>query len=376
MSATLPVRPELAVRKSSYAADFDEAERALPGIGQSKDEVTPRTSKSSTIYERLSRTSTAVSSRPLFPLLSLRDIITSASSVIAKFWQARISQRETSNSVLRSFRRNNVDDYPAGYPQLAAFIASHDNFCIFRKFDRASNRVLLHLQSEIAALNDSLDEMDKSDNGSATAYRLQSVRHEEGWDESQRRIIMQLQEKIPIYYDLLLKSNQLKALGPPLKHNHRSLYHWIEGKKPVIEEQDSWILHEDDLVALADIDHLETSLMSSFLSRLFSPSKHGDEIVDPVVIYFSHTRMSAAAKSLSVFIAVAILLVPVSIMVWTPWNRTWILVTVLLSVLTFSTLLSLSAKIRAKDILLGSAAYCAVLATFLGNVPSSGPPRA
>ena len=59
MSATLPARPELAVRKSSYAADFDEAERALPGIGQSKDEVTSRTSKSSTIYERLSRTSTA-----------------------------------------------------------------------------------------------------------------------------------------------------------------------------------------------------------------------------------------------------------------------------------------------------------------------------
>ena len=91
--------------------------------------------------------------------------------------------------------------------------------------------------------------------------------------------------------------------------------------------------------------------------RLFRPSRHGDATTDPVVTYFSQKRISAAAKSLSVFIAVAILIVPVSILVWTPWNRTWISVTVLLSVLIFSTLLSLSTKIKAKDVLLGSAAW-------------------
>jgi hypothetical protein len=66
--------------------------------------------------------------------------------------------------------------------------------------------------------------------------------------------------------DLLLKSNQLKALGSPLKHNHQYLFHWIEGKKPVIEEEDEWILHEDDLVALSSIDHLECSLTSTYLN--------------------------------------------------------------------------------------------------------------
>jgi hypothetical protein len=94
-----------------------------------------------------------------------------------------------------------VEDYPAGYPQLAAFIASDDNYSIFRKFDRASNRVLLHLQSEIAALDKGLDEMDRSDHGSATAYRLRSIRHEEGWDDGQRKLISKLQEKLPIYCD-------------------------------------------------------------------------------------------------------------------------------------------------------------------------------
>ena len=82
---------------------------------------------------------------------------------------------------------------------MAAFIASDDNFCIFRKFDRANSRVLLHLQSEIAVLNASLDEIDRFDIGSTTAYRLQSIKHEEGWDEEQRRVIMKLQEKLSIY---------------------------------------------------------------------------------------------------------------------------------------------------------------------------------
>jgi hypothetical protein len=66
--------------------------------------------------------------------------------------------------------------------------------------------------------------------------------------------------------DLLLKNSQLKTLGSPLKHNHRSLFHWIEGKKPVVEEEDDWILHEDDLVALSYIDHLESMLTSSCLN--------------------------------------------------------------------------------------------------------------
>jgi hypothetical protein len=92
------------------------------------------------------------------------------------------------------------------------------------------------------------------------------------------------------------------------------------------------------------------------MQRLFRPSKHGDGIIDPEVTYYSQKRISAAAKSLSVFIAVAILTVPVSVFLLVPLDRAWMSVTVLLSVLIFSTLLSLSTKIKAKDVLLGSAA--------------------
>jgi hypothetical protein len=59
MSLWFPTRPKPTARKSSYAADFDEAERASLRVEQSKVEVTSRASKPATIYERLSRSSTA-----------------------------------------------------------------------------------------------------------------------------------------------------------------------------------------------------------------------------------------------------------------------------------------------------------------------------
>jgi hypothetical protein len=54
-----PARPKPAARGPSYAADFDQAERATPETGHSEVEVNPKISKSGKIYQRLSRTSTA-----------------------------------------------------------------------------------------------------------------------------------------------------------------------------------------------------------------------------------------------------------------------------------------------------------------------------
>jgi hypothetical protein len=70
---------------------------------------------------------------------------------------------------------------------------------MYRKFDRPCNRLLLDLQSQITALVSRLDKLDRSDHGCTTAYRLQTIRHEEGWDDEQRVIITKLQEKLPIY---------------------------------------------------------------------------------------------------------------------------------------------------------------------------------
>lgn len=84
--------------------------------------------------------------------------------------------------------------------------------------------------------------------------------------------------------------------------------------------------------------------------------------------YYSQGRLAFATKLLSVLLAVAVLLIPVFVLLWISLNRTWMTVTVLVSVMIFSTMLCLFTQIRIQEVLVGSAAYCAVLATFLGNL--------
>jgi hypothetical protein len=178
-----------------------------------------------------------------------------------------------------------VKDHPKGYPQLAAFLNSDDDFAIVRRFGKASCRTILHLQSELCNLEEKLSELDRSDArpGSPTLYRLQSIRHQDNWDPAQRQLTLELQEKLTTYCkqpltlkgfqglilyidDFVLKDTQMRALGKPLKCDQRSVLNWITTKRPVMKGEDDWILNRHDLVALAKIDPVESILASSALN--------------------------------------------------------------------------------------------------------------
>ena len=75
-----------------------------------------------------------------------------------------------------------------------------------------------------------------------------------------------------------------------------------------------------------------------------------------IVHHYSLESVSAVAKLLNVLLAVDILIIPVFILLWIPENRAWISATVLISVLVFSTLMSLFTKARVQDVLVGTAA--------------------
>jgi hypothetical protein len=84
-----------------------------------------------------------------------------------------------------------VENFPEGYPQLAAFLNSDDSFAIFRKFSRTNTRILLHLQAEIQALEMELDLLDREDGKTSG--------HKKGWDTKQQGLVGKLQEKMVIY---------------------------------------------------------------------------------------------------------------------------------------------------------------------------------
>src|SRR5580692_11200109 len=54
-----------------------------------------------------------------------------------------------------------VENSPQGYPRLAAFLSSDENFMIYRSFGFLHARVLLHRQDELRIMERDLDQMDQ-----------------------------------------------------------------------------------------------------------------------------------------------------------------------------------------------------------------------
>jgi hypothetical protein len=71
---------------------------------------------------------------------------------------------------------------------------------------------------------------------------------------------------------------------------------------------------------------------------------------------YSRAGIAAVTKLFTVIITVGILIVPVFILLWIPLTRAGITTVVLISVLTFSSLMSLFTKAEVREVLVGTAA--------------------
>ena len=56
-----------------------------------------------------------------------------------------------------------MESSPEGYPRLAAFLDSDDNFMIFRRFGYIQTRLLLEKQARLLHLEQKLDQLDTQD---------------------------------------------------------------------------------------------------------------------------------------------------------------------------------------------------------------------
>ena len=66
-----------------------------------------------------------------------------------------------------------VESCPLGYPRLAAFNASEQNFMLYRGFSYVHARLLLDLQTRISILERELDDFDNEDDTEDQRLRLQ-----------------------------------------------------------------------------------------------------------------------------------------------------------------------------------------------------------
>lgn len=74
------------------------------------------------------------------------------------------------------------------------------------------------------------------------------------------------------------------------------------------------------------------------------------------------------ARLIAVFFAVVVLFIPVILFFLAPMSRVWMTMVVLSFDFIFSVMISLLTDAGDKEIFIGTATYCAVLVTFLGNL--------
>ncbi|PMD60231.1 uncharacterized protein K444DRAFT_722306 [Hyaloscypha bicolor E] len=260
-----------------------------------------------------------------------------------------------------------VDDYPEGYPQLAAFANSCDTFASVRRFGRLSYRLLAHLQNDLIDMEKVLDKLDKKDAADNTMEkRLRGYENYNGWDDEQRKL-----------------DAGLRALGKCPPRNAKALFTWVWDEKPLAigAGKSDFIFYPDDLVSLAgqsQHDRPFENLVESFLDSYPLPwikrfLQHDTETRrktdNEFVHLYSADRLKIVANILEVSVIV-ILLIPVFLLFLVPMSKPIIATIASLYVTLFSVVVSSLTGAKVQVVFFGSIAY-AVIIMFLGNLNSN-----
>jgi hypothetical protein len=98
-----------------------------------------------------------------------------------------------------------VESCPKGYPNLAAFLDSDENFMLYRRFGYLQSRLLLHKQDELRALEEKLDLLDKRDNIDPETQRFLKSRDLDDKRGGPRKALLEtIETKFKEYGNLML----------------------------------------------------------------------------------------------------------------------------------------------------------------------------
>ena len=173
-----------------------------------------------------------------------------------------------------------VENYPSGYPRVAAFIDSDENFMIYRRFGVLHSRIILQKQDELREIEESLVSLDNQDYlGSEQAReclksRSKDERRTDSGEQGSRRLLLEKAEKKALEYGqdlprcpllkqkltmvtgrLLLQAQQLAAMNRPTSRHGESLQSYMEGGdeqnlRPLHQADTEFVYRTDDLVTL------------------------------------------------------------------------------------------------------------------------------
>ncbi|KAI4696992.1 uncharacterized protein J4E84_000116 [Alternaria hordeiaustralica] len=188
-----------------------------------------------------------------------------------------------------------MDDFPRGYPSLAAFQSSKPDFSIYRAFNYLHSRVILELQDQLCVHEDDLALLDEFDamsedqqqrnrvssrRADADAARLEHQNREDLTDigrsvnagetqigvqpgdipsnktmcqsslSERASLLAEIHRKLVQYDDILTKSRELAEFQRPSERERSYLCFWDWNTKPLPDEEQKFMTMRDDLVIL------------------------------------------------------------------------------------------------------------------------------
>ncbi|KAL9038912.1 MAG: hypothetical protein Q9180_002845 [Flavoplaca navasiana] len=286
-----------------------------------------------------------------------------------------------------------VEDCPNGYPKVAGFMDSEDTFGIYRRFGFLYSRVLLSKQDELRRLEDDLDAMDHRDAHDTDYTRkcLKScakdfAREQKEKLQTRKELLQTVRSKLYDYGQFLLQAQQMVSLNKPADRDHLSVQNFLEsgyednGKSlmPLMEGDNEFIYRKEDLITLRP--GRESAWLDAFVERVLKLI-HCKPVQEtrlksssPHIQYYTKSRVDRLVTLIISGIMLILLVVPTyalyrvtNIKGSSTTNATCIGI-LLVATLVFSAVLSLFTKAKRHEILGASAAYCAVLVVFIGNV--------
>lgn len=267
-----------------------------------------------------------------------------------------------------------------GYDKVAAYRGSEPSLLICRKFGSLHNRILLHLQDELANLEDQLRSLDKWTAVAVDPTNFPSRRLEDSGSE-RSLLLSQCSDKLAHYDNTLLRLHKKEAVPKPSKRNQNSLCELIFASEGIPQIGYQWICQTDDLLALAhnaDYDSFSDSLALSLdtLLHKLTPAVFRTRQQTGYRTLRSTKRFNVLVRSIVTLFAILLVLTPIYIL-WELQPTSQVkraqplqLLCILLFTLAFHAYWSMVTKAQRQELVGATAAYCAVLLVVLSNSPT------
>lgn len=285
---------------------------------------------------------------------------------------------------------HSLNEYCSGYGKVAAIENLDPDFTIYRKFGWLRHYSLLHLQDELAALQDELVDFDKWEFRDGDPKQLVSRRLDYERPNSRRKeIIASVHSKLKEYDEALLRTKQIQAIKRPSLRSQRNVHNLIHNTESLVYDEAEWIREGTDLAALgcaADRGWLNTFLENTLntISRtatrtLFRTHEQEIKSGDEALHLVSLDRLDNVLRAIVTILAAVLLLVPVFVLFkLQPTNKSEIerksnyqILTIFIFTLVFSASCSIFTQAKKQEVFTATAAYSAVLVVFLGNTSNA-----